>query len=95
MKKFKIKQLAKETEYAFLWYDLAKKKGFNLDDYEVIYEGEIEEKNNIEATLDLLFYIFNMEMPKDFKGHSLSVSDIVELDSKNYYCDSAGWQEVK
>ena len=29
--------------------------------------------------LEDIFYIFNMDHPKDFRGHSLSVSDIVDV----------------
>ena len=45
--------------------------------------------------LEELFKIFNIKIPEDFKGHSLSVSDIVEIDGKNYYCDFVGWEELK
>ena len=33
--------------------------------------------------------------PKDFRGHSLSVSDVVRLDGTDYYCDSLGWVNIK
>ena len=74
---------------------------FSLSDYKQVYEGNIEldEKDTHQDVkpidyLEHLFYIFNINHPKDFKGHSLSVSDVVELDGKKYYCDSAGWQEL-
>lgn len=30
-----------------------------------------------------------------FKGHSISVGDIVKVDDTFYYCDSFGWQEIE
>ena len=93
---YKIKQLKniRDCDYAFEWWDWAKDQ-FSLNDYEVVYEGELNPNNNKpEAVLDTLFEIFNISRPEDFKGHSLSVSDVVELDGVNYYCDSVGWVKV-
>ena len=64
--------------------------------YEKKYEFE-KDYNNLSSNeiLEDLFFIFNMARPEDFKGHSLSTSDIVVLDGKStYFCDSFGWQEV-
>jgi hypothetical protein len=38
--------------------------------------------------------MFNLEHPKDFRGHSLSVSDIVQMEDEFYYCDSFGWKKI-
>lgn len=93
--KYKIKQIKdiKNCGYSFEWWDWAKEK-FSLDDYEVVYEGEIEGENP-NAVLEELFEIFNIRHPEDFHGHSLSVSDVVELDGVNYYCDSVGWVKLE
>ena len=45
--------------------------------------------------LEELFEIFNVRRPKDFERRSMSISDIVEIDGKNYYCDFVGWEELK
>lgn len=92
---YQLKDLA-NCKYGFMSYNFAKKRGFNIKHYEVVYEGELEKglKSTIQF-LDYLFMIFNTQHPKDFKGHSLSVSDIVEFDGKMYYCDSYGWEEIK
>jgi hypothetical protein len=92
--KYRIKQLKKDKESKlFQWCSWVKDK-FDLNDYEVVYEGEIDGNSTYEC-LEQLFYIFNQEHPEDFKGHSLSVSDIVELDGGNFYCDSHGWVNVE
>ena len=50
----------------------------------------------IEYTLENLFERFNISVlqPKDFTGRSMSVSDIVELDGKYYYCDHIGFKKI-
>lgn len=65
----------------------------NIDDYETVYEGEIESIDE-ENALEDLFTIFNIRHPEDFKGHSLSVSDIVKLNNKYHYCEPFGWKQI-
>lgn len=64
------------------------------DIYDCIYEGEVEAE-----TLEDIYSIFNLKHPADFKGHSLSVSDVVEnitdSGSEFHFCDSIGFVEVK
>ena len=54
------------------------------------YSGYIDEEDGLEY----IFYKFNCEHPEDFKGHSLSVSDIVKLGDDYFYCQSLGWKNV-
>ena len=93
---YQIKDIA-NTDYAFRGYD---PKKFNFKDYQKVYEGEFEaheKKTNLEIC-EVIFHIFNMRRPEDFKGHSLSMSDIIELDIDGhrmlYYCDTFGWQRI-
>lgn len=94
--KFKIYQLKdmRGTDYGFMGWDFAKRHGFTFDDYKKVYEMETD----TECTLDDIFVMFNMKHPKDFRGHSLSVSDIVAIKKdtgwKWYYCDSFGWEDI-
>ncbi len=64
------------------------------DNYELIYTAPLKEGQ----TLDDIFEQFNMFRPEDFKGHSLSVSDIVMLhkDGVNtaQYVDSFGFASI-
>ena len=93
--KYKIKQI-KDVEncaYAFKHYEWAKNV-IDLKDYEVVYEGELDYPEMPNA-LEELFEIFNVRRPEDFKGRSMSISDIVEIDGKNYYCDFVGWEKLK
>ncbi len=70
--------------------------GFNFEEYKKVYEGEInlDEKLDDITILDNLFSKFNLNCPEDFRGHSLSVSDVVIFDGKKYYCDSLGWKQI-
>ena len=93
--KYKIKQI-KDVEncaYAFKHYEWAKNV-LDLNDYEVVYDGELDCPGMPNA-LEELFEIFNNKRPKDFERRSMSISDIVEIDGKNYYCDFVGWEELK
>ena len=93
--KYKIKQIedVENCAYAFKRYEWAKNV-LDLNDYEVVYEGELDCPEMPNA-LEELFEIFNNKRPKDFERHSMSISDIVEIDGKNYYCDFVGWEELK
>ena len=50
------------------------------------------------TSLEDIYTRFNIDHPKDFKGHSLSVSDVVVLHQNGqdtaHYCDSVGFQQV-
>ena len=64
------------------------------DNYASAYSGELEKT----FTLEEIFYIFNMEIPDGFHGHSLSVSDVIVLeeDMKKtaWFVDSIGFREI-
>lgn len=91
-KNYKIYQLNRDhKEYLFRRYN---NQNVKKSWYTEVYAGEVEAQVNTFATLEELFFIFNMRHPADFKGHSLSVSDVVLLDGKYYYCDSFGYKEL-
>lgn len=92
MKKIKIYQLPISNNAKFMRFSFVKKHNImpKLEDYKLVYEGEEDD----EVELDDIFTKFNIAHPEGFKGHSLSVSDVVELDGKYYYCDDMGWEEV-
>lgn len=69
------------------------------DNYNLVYTGDIDlSKNNINQTLENIFFKFNIKRPDDFTGHSLSVSDIVAIKQDNvvssYYVDSCGFEQL-
>lgn len=100
--KFQIYQLPSGDEYhgvRFESMDRLKADGvqLNKDDYALVYEGEVGEFRG-NATLEALYTQFNIDHPEDFRGHSLSVSDVVviSVDGKDtaYFCDSFGFTEM-
>ena len=96
---FKIHQIKdiENTDYSFREF---KPDKFNFSDYEERYEAEFvgeAEQTDLEIC-ETLFTIFNFRKPEDFRGHSMSVSDVVELTrngrTKFYYCDTYGFTEI-
>ncbi|NLY14520.1 MAG: DUF4316 domain-containing protein, partial [Gammaproteobacteria bacterium] len=67
------------------------------DNYELVYTGELPKSGGTDSKLNDQFYQFNQNHPEDFRGHSLSVSDIVALkqagDVSCHYVDSWGFKE--
>ena len=50
-----------------------------IDRYEVVYHGSISVSGDVNRQLEDLYVKFNIDHPNDFRGHSMSVSDIVAL----------------
>ena len=76
------------------------KKVYNKGEYHLVYSESIKNycgNPGIEhkVLLEMLFMDFNREWkPRDYKGHSLSVGDIVVIDKFAYICDNFGWKEI-
>jgi len=70
----------------------------DIDHYEVVYVGELTKQGDQIDVLEGMFTKFNIDRPEDFKGHSLSVSDIVALKVGGvvscHYVDSIGFAEL-
>lgn len=87
--------------YAFASLDVLEKLGMKVDPdrYEKVYEAPLSPNDDLES----IYVRFNLNRPCDFRGHSMSVSDIVVLQSPDedgemlrnaYYCDSFGFKPV-
>lgn len=96
--KYGILQVKKDKmrDFAFESFECAEKyNGVGSvvkNNYDQVYEFDLD--SSTEVKLDDIYEIFNISRPDDFKGHSLSVSDVVRCDDKYYYCDSFGWKEL-
>lgn len=98
MAKYEIYQVKLDGEtfmkFAFMDYEqtirMHGEGSTKKENYDMVYELESE----MELSLDDLFYIFNMQHPADFKGHSLSVSDVVKTPDGYFFCDSFGWVKL-
>ena len=77
-------------------YDRLQAAGHTVEraNYELIYTAPLAPGTSLED----IYTRFNIDHPKDFKGHSLSVSDIVVLHQNggntSHYVDSIGFQNV-
>ena len=62
--------------------------------YDSVYKGTLEPG----MTLDSLYTKFNVERPEDFKGHSLSVSDVIVVSDEHgktaWFVDSFGFNQL-
>ena len=71
-----------------------------FDDYDLVYSGNLNDIKGtaIEDKLNSLYFMLNMQRPDDFRGHSLSMSDvIVAKDGKEenaYYVDRTGFADM-
>ena len=76
-------------DYRYRSYEELRADGLTVDraNYQLVYTAPLDKG----TTLDDIFRRFNMEIPSDFKGHSLSMSDIIvfrqEGQQTAYYVD--------
>ena len=83
-------------DFRFEPYDRLQAAGNVVDraNYELVYSAPLAPGTSLED----IYTRFNIDHPKDFKGHSLSVSDVVVLHQDGqdaaHYVDSAGFREV-
>ena len=93
---YQLKSGNETLDYRFEPLDAIRNNGLSVkpENYELVYTAPLTEKDNLES----IYTRFNIDHPADFKGHSLSVSDIVVLhqDGKDtaHYCDRFGFSQV-
>lgn len=93
---YEIYQTPVSTPYCFRSFAEAMEADFSSEDYDLKYIGEVNIKDQtINYVLDEIFIRHNRDdRPNGKKMRSLSVSDVVVLDNRPYYCDSYGWSEI-
>ena len=93
---YQLKDGEGTRDFRFEPYDRLQVAGLAVErsNYELIYTAPL----TAGTSLDDIFTRFNIDHPKDFKGHSLSVSDVVVLHQNGqdaaHYVDRAGYKEV-
>ena len=93
---YQIKDDSPGENYAFMNMSFIESHGMQIkkEDYELVYVGELFGN----MSLDDIFERFNIDRPEDFRGHSLSVSDIVVLnDGENvtaHFVDSISFEQL-
>ena len=64
--------------------------------YDLVYTGKVDDRS-----LEDVFTRFNCDLPENYRGRSLSVSDVVEVvgdaevEPGFYFCDRIGFQKVE
>ena len=93
---YQLKHGDKTRDLRFEPYDRLQATGNVVDkaNYELVYSAEL----TLGTSLEDIYTRFNIDHPKDFKGHSLSVSDVVVLHQNGqdtaHYVDSFGYKNV-
>ena len=93
---YQLKDGEGTRDFRFEPYDRLQAAGLAVErgNYELIYTAPLA----AGTSLDDIFTRFNIDHPKDYKGHSLSVSDVVVLHQNGqdaaHYVDRAGYKEV-
>ena len=93
---FQIKGGDETRDLRFEPYDRLTATGHRVDpkNYALVYSAELTPGMSLED----IYTRFNIDHPKDFKGHSLSVSDVVVLHQNGqdtaHYVDSLGYKDV-
>ena len=93
---YQLKHGDETRDLRFEPYDRLQATGNSVDraNYERVYSAELTPGTSLED----IYTRFNIDHPKDFKGHSLSVSDVVVLHQNGqdtaHYVDSFGYKDV-
>ncbi len=100
--RIKVYQINKDLDRhdaSFISYDSTLKAAGRVDSsiYKTVYDGDIE-----CAGLEDVFQKLNGDEPPEYQGHSLSVSDVVEVCDENagvpkgsYFCDTIGFKKLE
>ena len=93
---YQLKRGDETRDFRFEPYDRLQAAGLAVDraNYDLIYTAPLAPGTSLED----IYTRFNIDHPKDFKGHSLSVSDVVVLHQNGqdtaHYVDSFGYKQV-
>lgn len=93
---YQLKGGDETRDYRFEGMESLEKRGLSVDraNYELVYTAPLAENES----LNRIYEKFNVSRPEDFKGHSLSVSDVVVLkqgDSlTSHYVDRFGFADL-
>ena len=93
---YQLKDGDETRDYRFEPYDRLQAAGLAVDraNYELVYTAPLVPG----TSLDDIFTRFNIDHPKDFKGHSLSVSDVVVLHQDGqdtaHYVDRGDFKQI-
>ena len=97
-RRIRIYQLKQDSPLLMRFISLAEreKRGFEKPkekEYALVYEGEVD-----TFSLEDVWEKFGRRVPRDFEGHALSISDVVEFSdemaSRYFYVEPKGFAEI-
>ncbi len=100
---YEIYQMKSGEKYRYnRWESLESNKdaGLTVADYDLVYTGDWSEVSgdSVQKRLAALFQKFNVDRPEDFRGHSMSTSDVVVVTENGsrtaYYVDTVSFVEM-
>ena len=98
-RRIRIYQLKQDTPIMVRFISLAERtnRGFagpHSAEYDLVYEMEVD-----AFDLEKIWECFGAKLPKNFNGHALSISDVVELSEEEskrfFYVDPKGFVEIE
>ncbi len=100
---YQLTDTPESRDIRFEGLEALEKKGITPDreNYTLVYNytADLSEVTDMPAFLESVYDKFNTDLPKDFTGHSLSVSDVVAVKQNGelsaYYVDRAGFAELQ
>ena len=99
MRSYEIYQLKDTNENKDVFFcgldEMKRQKGHvNVNRYDAVYAGEMPPGMDLES----IYLRFNANIPEDFHGHSLSISDVIVVSNDSYrrayYVDVFGFSEL-
>jgi len=94
---YQLKDDPSTRDYRFESLERLQEKGLTVSRelYTMVYTAAQEQSGNANEDLEQLYGQFNQNPPADFKGHSLSVGDVIALKTAGQiscsYCDRFGF----
>lgn len=101
--KYSIYQINRERDaerVKFLSYGCTMRKvgKIDMEIYDEVARGFIQRpKESPQQTLEVIYGELSRirDHRPGSKGHSISVSDVVELEGVRWFCDSVGWKQLE
>ena len=93
---YQLKEVEELHPYHFEGSEYLEAAGLSIDraNYEAVYAAPFTPRENLES----IYTDLNIHRPDNFRGHSLSVSDVVVLQEYGketaHFCDRFGYKEV-
>ena len=97
-RRIRIYQLEQDSPFMMRFISLAEREKRGLEkpqqkEYALVYEGEVD-----TFSLEDVWEKFGRRVPRDFEGHALSISDVVEFSdemaSRYFYVEPKGFAEI-